>query len=224
MNCLLKLVRVEPSVCASVSPSWGAHRNADPFAFSRSQGIDIWFSTCSQLVLEHFLHSFLKPSSSATMGPFLPNPYSICLLALVWAPSVKGTGPGPRGHLPVHRQYWVCQHLRRGVHDGALSPKPFYPGLGLCPQPVRQDLGMRGLLPATHMLLWQVVTGSSFLPPSMGPKMQGLGLLRNKEWHGCGQFNLIFCLILLGKCHLEGHTALVLDLGPESLSFLLPDT
>lgn len=32
-----------------------------------------------------------------------------------------------------------------------------------------------------------------------------------------GKLTLIFCLILRGKCHLEGLKAPVLDLGPQSL-------
>lgn len=45
--------------------------------------------------------------------------------ALVWAPFVEGTALHPRGHLPVHRQYWICQHLRRGVHGRVLLWGPF---------------------------------------------------------------------------------------------------
>ena len=58
---------------------------------------------------------------------------------------------------PQERSGWRCS-----------APGPFYPGLGLCPQMWNRAWAWEDRLLPPTWLLWQVMTGSSSLPPSMG--------------------------------------------------------
>ena len=117
-------------------------------------------------------------------------------LSLVWASSVKGPAPTPSGNSPVHTQHSRL-HLRRGVDGGALAPRPFYPGLGLCPQVWARAWAWEDCLLPPTWFLWQVMTGSSSLPPSTGLRASPAPVPCNPPYTFLLEFGLPSPLVLV---------------------------
>ena len=82
------------------------------------------------------------------------------------------------------------QHLRRGVDGSALAPGPFYPGLGLCPQVWARAWAWEDCLLPPTWFPWQVMTGSSSLPPSTGLRASPAPVPRNSPYTFLLEFSL----------------------------------